>query len=414
MPIDRFKFRELVAKYLLPLFSGARLEDEFMPSTGSHALVSFEGICSLKIKPYKDCDYCAVINRSQPFAQSSSQGITEFQVCKSFIEILGEYASGIGEPFEEDLLSRFTIRFIARSLYHDESWVLEAIDKFDEWSTRQYEGQAITSAIGFRPIDKPGEVCLRHIWPDDYSAVLTNGVDTLLVSSYQGQVQGYETLSVTDPLPLYVPHRLAPIAEWTGNNRLAVVLNRAGEILLIHNKQLTFARRGGRWHFLTHVPIITMMRAPQDREVRRAVYASYLDASFARTGACVGLLTSGNVGRLDEIAPEHADHIWEPSSPKARLIRQIVGRTAFQDLDRRFRQELLAIDGATILDHHGMVLAVGAILSLPGGSIGGGRLAAAAELSKYGTGIKVSQDGGITGFKHCEAPDTAHPDFLMM
>jgi hypothetical protein len=49
-------------------------------------------------------------------------------------------------------------------------------------------------------------------------------------------------------------------------------------------------------------------------------------------------------------------------SPKARLIRRIVGNSKFQQLDRRLRQELLAIDGATIIDHEGVVLAVGAIL----------------------------------------------------
>jgi DNA integrity scanning protein DisA with diadenylate cyclase activity len=70
----------------------------------------------------------------------------------------------------------------------------------------------------------------------------------------------------------------------------------------------------------------------------------------------------------------------------------------FYALDRRLRQELVAIDGATVLDSEGRILAVGAILKIDGGSSGGGRLAAAKELSKLGLGIKVSQDGGIRGF----------------
>lgn len=68
-------------------------------------------------------------------------------------------------------------------------------------------------------------------------------------------------------------------------------------------------------------------------------------------------------------------------------------------MDRRLRQELMAIDGATVLSHDGELLAVGAILKIPGGSTGGGRLAAAKALGKLGLGIKVSQDGGITGFR---------------
>ena len=67
--------------------------------------------------------------------------------------------------------------------------------------------------------------------------------------------------------------------------------------------------------------------------------------------------------------------------------------------DRRLRQEILAIDGATILDHNGQILAAGAILKVPGGSSGGGRRAAAVALAALGVGIKVSADGGIEGFR---------------
>jgi len=59
---------------------------------------------------------------------------------------------------------------------------------------------------------------------------------------------------------------------------------------------------------------------------------------------------------------------------------------------------MAAIDGATVIDNTGTVLAVGAIIKIPGGSSGGGRLAAAKELSKLGMGLKVSQDGAIRGF----------------
>jgi hypothetical protein len=125
-------------------------------------------------------------------------------------------------------------------------------------------------------------------------------------------------------------------------------------------------------------------------------------------------MTSGDVGRLKDVAPKDGDHIQKRVSPKARLIRRIVGNSKFQQLDRRLRQELLAIDGATIIDHEGVVLAVGAILQIEGGSSGGGRLAAAIALSKYGTGIKVSQDGGIKGFYRCQNQATAKPAFFVM
>ena len=132
--------------------------------------------------------------------------------------------------------------------------------------------------------------------------------------------------------------------------------------------------------------------------VRNAVYESCLNASFARTGACVGLLSSSKEAKWKELVPSHDDHLDVQNSVKTKAIAQMIGGKPFQELDRRLRQELLAIDGATLLDHKGIALAVGAILKIPGGSTGGGRLAAAKELSKSGLGIKVSQDGGIRGF----------------
>jgi hypothetical protein len=55
-----------------------------------------------------------------------------------------------------------------------------------------------------------------------------------------------------------------------------------------------------------------------------------------------------------------------------------------------------------ILSHLGDVLAVGAIVSVPPGSRGGGRRAAAMRLSELGLGIKISEDGEVIGYKDRE------------
>ena len=115
--------------------------------------------------------------------------------------------------------------------------------------------------------------------------------------------------------------------------------------------------------------------------------------------ACGGILNAEATSRLREIAPEPADHLLAQRSAKARLLQRAINGQPFQSLDRRLRQEILAIDGATILDHNGQILAAGAILKVPGGSSGGGRRAAAMALAALGVGIKVSADGGIEGFR---------------
>ena len=62
------------------------------------------------------------------------------------------------------------------------------------------------------------------------------------------------------------------------------------------------------------------------------------------------------------------------------------------------REELVGMDGATIIDFDGRIIATGAILKIDAGSNEGGRLAAATNLARYGVSIKISQDGQMQGF----------------
>lgn len=187
-----------------------------------------------------------------------------------------------------------------------------------------------------------------------------------------------------------------------------MTLNRNREILIFRDKQIQFCQRAGQWHFLTHEPVLIQMGTPHSLEVRRAVYETSLDASFARTGACIGIASSSFVGKVSDYVSK--DDQLRSYTIKSRTIGKIIAGKPFHELDRRIRQELVAIDGATVLSHDGSVLAVGAILKIPPGSTGGGRLAAARALSNLGLGIKVSQDGRISGFR----PKRSDPVFQIM
>jgi DNA integrity scanning protein DisA with diadenylate cyclase activity len=90
-----------------------------------------------------------------------------------------------------------------------------------------------------------------------------------------------------------------------------------------------------------------------------------------------------------------------PGRIKVQTFKDILS-LPFYKLDRRIRQDLLAIDGALILDHRGNIIAFGEILEVGAGSEGGGRTLAAKTLSDYGLGIKVSADGPITAYRDKE------------
>ena len=97
--------------------------------------------------------------------------------------------------------------------------------------------------------------------------------------------------------------------------------------------------------------------------------------------------------------PPFEDFVNEEKCIKTASLIKIINGRKFHELDRKLRLELLGIDGATIIDYDGNILAVGAIIKIEAGSLGGGRLAAAKTLSNYGISIKVSADGSIEGFR---------------
>jgi hypothetical protein len=417
--VELEKFRRIVEDHLIPLFSGATLEEQFGESNSNRAAVRWRDIQSIEIKPQAQSDYCLVVRRNQPFAKTSSPFITEYRVIQAFVTVLNEIGGSLGQPYESDILATFARRVVAKSLCDcpaAEATLLAAIDHLDGLATRLYEGHPISAALGFESVQQVDGLLFSRLWDQDYCIVPTNGLDTMLVVNLSGEVVRYEALNVPAQPPDYVPHRLSPIAAWAQaqQGRIAVILNRMGEILVIRDGQLAYARRNGRWYFLTHEPVITQMRGCKSQAVRRAVYASCLDASFARTGACVGIMSSGDVYRLRDIVPKDEDHLGNPQSEKASFLRKVIGNQSFHNLDRRLRLELLTVDGATVVSYKGEILAVGAILQIPGGSSGGGRLAAAIALSKYGTGIKVSQDGSIRGYYRSGDPATAKPAFFIM
>jgi hypothetical protein len=70
----------------------------------------------------------------------------------------------------------------------------------------------------------------------------------------------------------------------------------------------------------------------------------------------------------------------------------------FQDFSRTMRKELVGINGATILNYQGEILAVGAIIKTSGGSTGGSCLAATETLAPHGTTIKILADGMVKAF----------------
>lgn len=402
--MEQDQLRRIAEEYLCPLFSGAWLEDA-SPSTPQDQRVARRDSRSLAFKVDRSDPYRLVLRRRERF------GLPAQQVVKSFVDVLREIEPALSTVYEPDLLRTLQRKVLARAIagggMHDA--ILSAINRLEAWAEGSYEGQPVTAAFGLDPGATGTELTLQEFSSLEFSAVLTNGVDTMVLVDPRGHLVGHECLKAPDALPSFAPHTQGAFAAWAAGGRIVLVLTGIGDILVFKDSQLMFAKRSGRWHFLTHRPLVTRMPAPGPVAIRQAIYESCLDASFANRGACIGVVMKEYAGQWEEVVMRE-DRLDNRDSLKAKTLASMIAGRHFAALDRRLRLELLSIDGAVVLDHRGMVLTAGAILKIPGGSTGGGRLAAARVLASLGLGIKVSQDGSIS----CLYKDEAEPVFSLM
>lgn len=395
--------RDLATEYLLPFFSGAWIEDREYSSSPRDQLVAYRTPCSVLIKLNRSDRHRIAVTRSQPFVKRSTNIVPETDVMKAFVKTISAMSSFMKTEFKDDILSTLQRRIVAKSIFAgkwQESY-LNGIDILNNWGEKLYEGAPISAAIGYRSMqNQEFSTTIEELSRESFGCVLSNGHDTILEFDYSGGFVGLKSLQASAAVPSYCPFRQSAIGEWTTAHeaRVAMSLNRLGEILIFRDHKLLFARRAGKWHFLTHDPVIKQMNVPRDPALRRAIYETCLDSSFARTGGCVGVIQQDASRRWTSLIHE-GDFVDTSPTAKGKALRKIITKRKFHELDRRVRQELAAIDGAVVLAHDGGIIAAGAILQIGAGSSGGGRLAAAKALGEYGLGVKISQDGSISGFR---------------
>jgi hypothetical protein len=373
------------------MLSGSKIRNA-PQSTRSRSIAAFENPVSLFLKPSTTTKWRLRIKRSQIWDRS------EKRLVAVFIRQLAAISNIVNNKYFDDLLASLPRRVIADFLgVRARVVLLESMQQFEALASRTYEGHQITSALGITGSVGYRTVQLDELWKEDFSMVLANGIDTMYVTGSDGNLLNLASLPLTENTT-YAPYRFGAIANWCNTeNRVALALNRNGEILLFKDNELQFAKRRGAWQFYSHQPVLSQFGHGLKRQLKEAIYESCLDVSFARTGGCIAVVRRKNASRIAQYV-NRDDIIAQPKTTKTRLLAKAIGRKKFPAIDRRLRLELVSMDGATVIDHRGNVLAAGAIVKVPSGSSGGGRKAAARQLSKLGLGIKISSDGPVLGF----------------
>ncbi len=311
----------------------------------------------------------------------------------------------------------------------DASILHTIISRMIEWSGKTYEGKNVPFGIVIDFSKKADEKAADylHFLTNDSSAVFTDGVFTGILLDKAGKVLSFLTRSDNykykkEDRDIFVPYQFVDIAKFCVDSAIGIIVLTNGEILLIKNQAVCFAKRGRKWVSFDWSRVYTSLRMYflQDLKIDediikkniQAIYCTLLDVSFSHTGGCFALVLPSKEKKIDDVVKERIDlfvtgtpveGISSESREKIEVLTYLLGYSlnnmrSFFEIEKPLRKEILSLDGATVVSINGDFYCAGSIVAVGGGSSGGGRTAATKRLAEFGVGIKISEDGYIEAY----------------
>lgn len=437
--MEKEKFYFIVNRLILPLFTGSYLLGE-EESSAREAEVALGKQNSLLIKPNKTADYRLILKRGRAFQPF------EINLLKNILKEINDITEVplLDPTYEMTLLDKAIEKAVCDSVaLSASSTMLGLVTALNQWSERTYEGKKINFGIILNLNDSVEELPLHftNMLSSDFFALLSDGKNSFIEFNRDGFLMGYVSLAKVRNYAFTAPNEFGFVARYCGEKKVGIALTENGDMLIFKNRTLMFAKRRGKWNIYSHEEVIQLLSYRTEhslKEIRRAIYLSAIDCSFRYTGGIIvylkkdmaqsalshvdarDILTEKHYEMKKALELEESEKLYNLSSAektrefyshsyteflsinkcyKAECLKQIIENKKFHELNRKLREEIIAMDGATIIDFDGTIIAAGAILKIEAGSIGGGgRLAAAMDLAKYGISLKISQDGVIQGF----------------
>lgn len=305
-----------------------------------------------------------------------------------------------------------------------------------QWAVKTYEGRRVTMGFILNPDAKSTCICEYGNWlsfmDSDSAAVLTDCIHSVIELDAECNFIRHISASEGDrfdhcSLNHCVPLRFTQIVQThVVLNKVGIFLLSNGDIALAKNRSICFLRRNLRWLNLSYEAFCNSLKpffsryAIQDPDLFRSIFSSILDVSFSHTGGIIALVGpcwtdpegthfdhSETLSPYDNLLIDDAEIPSDPHADaeglnernkrllKRKIVQTLVQGRDFQHIERKLRSELMALDGACILDYRGNVYSFGAIIQNDCGASGGGRSSAARKLSAYGMAVKISADGYI-------------------
>ena len=442
-----------VQELVLPLFTGSHIAGEDVSSNRDNEVAQGPGGTML-VKPHKDDEYRLIIKRSQPFKNAD---IELMRAIVFELDQINDY--GIDDKTYTNRLNALAMeKAICKSLTEVSSdTLLNIIAELDKYARKTYEGKTIRFGIIINEYNncsnKNTNIHCSNLFKKDFFSVLSNGIQSCIEVDKEGYVLGHILLEKLRFVPTISPYDYIGVAKYCNDKRVGVILLDDGEILLFKNHELMYCKKSGVWGSYCHDEIIQLLSNRTThtiKEIRKQIYFTALDCSFAGTGGCLAYLNKDeienalthidindimdekyfeikkqqlidesrklyNMGKPVPISEDisYEQYISEKRISKSACLKGCIQDKKFHELNRKFREEIVGVDGATIIDHDGTIVAVGAIVRIEAGSSGGGRLAATKTLAKYGVAIKVSADGMMQAYIKDKKNNTVKPIFTV-
>ena len=331
----------------------------------------------------------------------------------------------------------------------------EIFNILDKWVTKTYEGKHVSYGLIYDPdcennIGVVGAEDFIEFLNDEFSAVLSDSITSAFILNKECDLVSYETvfdskdsngIVAGTQLINNLPLRFADIISKTVvNNRVGVFLLTNGDLILCKKQKIRFVKRENKWlnfniKAFKNALNQFIIENSISNELIEEIYSSALDVSFSHAGGIISLDLDIDrivdsqiernriVNRCDYICDDSDEEIKlylqnknndlpldarieerilqkdiKKKLLKRNIIKKLVNGKNFLSLNRKLKSELIALDGACIIDKNGNICSFGAIIQNDSGSSGGGRGAAAKKLSTNGFAIKISTDGYIELF----------------
>lgn len=301
--------------------------------------------------------------------------------------------------------------------------------KMQEWTGKTYEGKNVPFGlvVDFSADASPESVSYLHFLENDSSAVFTDGIFSGILLDKNGNLLSFLTRNTPSRViaknqDMFVPFQFVDLAQHCNRDSVGIIVLTNGEILLIKNRAVCFAKRGSKWVsfdwervYVNLRPYFLLGTDRSEESIRgkiKDIYCTLLDVSFSHTGGCLAIVIPDiETEKISEIITDRFDlsiagnppeGVSEESKEKIEVLKYLLAENdtirSFFDIEKPLRKEILSLDGATVVSLDGSFYCAGSIVAVSGSNSGGGRAAAAKRLAQIGVGIKVSEDGYIEAF----------------